>query len=106
MKIAGIVFLLLVAINVITYRLYAYDKRNAEFNGPSKLLKYPRVAERKLHFFSFLGGWPGALFAQQTLRHKTRKKSFQTMFWRTVLVNIVIVVLLFTSFTAIIISNW
>ena len=35
-----------------------------------------------------LGGWPAAWLAQQVLRHKTIKRSFQAMFWLTVLVNV------------------
>ena len=33
------------------------------------------------------GGWPGALIAQQTLRHKSKKTSFIVALWVTVLVN-------------------
>jgi cold shock CspA family protein len=31
--------------------------------------------------------WPGALVAQQKLRHKSRKQAFQSVFWVTVLQN-------------------
>ncbi|MGV8663884.1 DUF1294 domain-containing protein, partial [Pseudomonas aeruginosa] len=34
-----------------------------------------------------LGGWPGALVAQQVFRHKTRKLSFQLVFWGIVLLH-------------------
>ena len=34
-----------------------------------------------------LGGWPGALLAQQLLRHKTKKTSYQGVFWLIVLVH-------------------
>ncbi|WP_147463771.1 DUF1294 domain-containing protein, partial [Pseudomonas amygdali] len=34
-----------------------------------------------------LGGWPGALLAQQVFRHKTRKVSFQIVFWLIVLAH-------------------
>jgi uncharacterized membrane protein YsdA (DUF1294 family) len=33
-------------------------------------------------------GWPGALLAQQLLRHKTAKGSFVATFWGTVVVNV------------------
>ena len=35
-----------------------------------------------------VGGWPGGLLAQQWLRHKTSKRSFQQMFWVTVVANV------------------
>ena len=44
---------------------------------------------QKIHFLSLVCGWPGALVAQQTLRHKTQKKSFRLVFWLTVIINIV-----------------
>ena len=34
------------------------------------------------------GGRPGALLAQQTLRHKTAKRSFQLQFWISVVINL------------------
>lgn len=46
-----------------------------------------RTEEGTLHLLDLLGGWPGALIAQQLFRHKTVKASFQTMFWITVLLN-------------------
>ncbi|HSN12205.1 MAG TPA: cold shock and DUF1294 domain-containing protein, partial [Propionibacteriaceae bacterium] len=46
-----------------------------------------RVSESTLHVVSVLGGWPGALIAQQVFRHKTRKQPFRTIFWATVVLN-------------------
>ncbi len=46
-----------------------------------------RTRESTLHVFGLMGGWPGALMAQQILRHKSKKQSFQMVFWITVAVN-------------------
>ncbi|GAA5202736.1 hypothetical protein GCM10025773_29050 [Microbacterium jejuense] len=49
-----------------------------------------RLSERTLLTVGLLGGWPGALIAQQVFRHKTRKRSFRRMFWLTVLINVAV----------------
>lgn len=73
------------AASVVTYVVYAVDKSAARAGRR-------RVPERMLHVFSLLGGWPGALVAQQFLRHKNRKVRFQLWFWVTVVVNTLMVV--------------
>lgn len=72
--------LLLVVFSLIAYGLYAKDKAAAQKNEW-------RVSERTLHVAALLGGWPGALLAQNRLRHKTRKTRFRVVFWLTVLIN-------------------
>ena len=47
----------------------------------------PRTPERRLHLIALFGGWPGALAAQQVLRHKSAKPSFLRVFRLTVLAN-------------------
>lgn len=59
---------------------YWLDKRNAQ-NGAQ------RTPEKHLHLVELIGGWPGALIAQQTFRHKTRKASYQVLFWLIVAVH-------------------
>ena len=63
-----------------TFMLYAFDKTAAKDGAR-------RTPESTLHWFSVAGGWPGALIAQQVLRHKSKKKSFRTVFWVTVIIN-------------------
>jgi uncharacterized membrane protein YsdA (DUF1294 family) len=46
-----------------------------------------RTPESTLHALSLADDWPGALIAQQTLRHKSRKESFRAVFWMTVVLN-------------------
>jgi len=62
------------------FTLYLHDKRAARSGAK-------RTRERTLHVVDLLGGWPGGLFAQDRLRHKTSKAAFQLMFWTTVAVN-------------------
>jgi uncharacterized membrane protein YsdA (DUF1294 family) len=47
-----------------------------------------RTKEGTMHWLSVPGGWPGAMIAQQTLRHKTRKQFFRLVFWITVSINV------------------
>lgn len=63
----------LLAINIGTFALYAYDKSVA---GGMRL----RVPEVVLHVLALLGGTPAAFIGQQALRHKTIKGSFQAWF--------------------------
>ena len=46
-----------------------------------------RTKEDTLHLWSLLGGWGGAWFAQQVLRHKSRKGSFLQVYWFTVVAH-------------------
>ncbi len=57
-----------------------------------------RTAENALHLMGLAGGWPGALVAQRMYRHKTRKTSFQIVFWLTVVTNIGLTVWLIAVF--------
>jgi uncharacterized membrane protein YsdA (DUF1294 family) len=71
-----------VVLSAVTFLVYRADKSAARRGGK-------RVPEATLHILSLLGGWPGALVAQQVFRHKTRKQPFRTVFWVTVAVNCV-----------------
>ena len=68
-------------LSLLAFLAYAFDK-SAAVSGRW------RTAEQTLHLFSLAGGWPGALVAQQLLRHKTSKQSFVYAFWFTVLLNV------------------
>lgn len=46
-----------------------------------------RTPENALHLVELLGGWPGALVAQQCFRHKTRKLSYQLVVWLIVVAH-------------------
>ncbi|OXY81408.1 DUF1294 domain-containing protein [Oceanimonas doudoroffii] len=74
-------------LSLVTFGVYWWDKRAAR-------LGQWRVRERTLHGLALLGGWPGAWLARHLLRHKSRKPSFQAVFWFTVLANLLLPVAL------------
>lgn len=76
-----VVLLAYLGLSLVAFVAYALDK-SAAVSGRW------RTAEQTLHLFSLVGGWPGALVAQQLLRHKTSKQSFVVVFWVTVLLNV------------------
>ena len=59
----------LLAINVTTAALYAYDKTAAR-------RRWRRIRERTLHICCWLGGVLGAWLVFVAMRHKTRHRSF------------------------------
>ncbi|KAB0494215.1 DUF1294 domain-containing protein [Pseudomonas vancouverensis] len=67
-------------VSLLAFLLYWHDKRRAR-------AEQWRTPENILHALEFAGGWPGGLLAQQLFRHKTRKVSFQVLFWLIVLLH-------------------
>jgi uncharacterized membrane protein YsdA (DUF1294 family) len=78
--------------SLLAFTAYGLDKSAARRNAP-------RTSEQTLLALGLLGGWPGAVIAQQAFRHKTRKRSFRRAFWRTVVLNIVLLAALLTLTT-------
>ncbi len=76
----GIGYLVLSA---VCFFAYAVDKSAARAGAW-------RISEKTLLLLGVLGGWPGALLAQQWLRHKSAKPAFRNAFWATVLVNVML----------------
>jgi len=72
-------------VSLITFLTYAADKSAAQKDRW-------RTSESSLHLLSLLGGWPGAFFAQQLLRHKSKKQPFRFVYWLTVAINLIAVV--------------
>lgn len=79
-KLPAAVLALYLAASLIAFFTYASDKSAARKNQW-------RTKESTLHLLAAIGGWPGALIAQKLLRHKSKKRSFQTVFWATVVLN-------------------
>jgi len=74
------VFLIYAGASVVAFAAYAWDKSAARNNER-------RTPEANLHLIGLAGGWPGALLAQQLLRHKSSKIEFLRVCWATVLIN-------------------
>lgn len=87
------IVLVYLAMSVIAFLIYGWDKSSAKKGRW-------RTPEKTLHLLSLVGGWPGALAGQRIFRHKTSKKSFQVVFWITVVINV------FTTVLATSQSSW
>lgn len=64
--------LYLAVVNALTYLSFRADKRRA-------VRSQRRIPERRLLTLAAIGGSPAAIYAQQTLRHKTVKQPFATL---------------------------
>jgi uncharacterized membrane protein YsdA (DUF1294 family) len=71
------VLLASLSLNLVAFFAYWQDKHAAQ-------QRRWRIKEDTLHFWSLAGGWGGAWFAQQVLRHKSAKASFRATYWTTV----------------------
>jgi uncharacterized membrane protein YsdA (DUF1294 family) len=70
-----------VGMSLLTFIVYAIDKAAAQ-------VQRWRTKESTLHLLALACGWPGALLAQQWLRHKSTKQAFRAVFWATVVLNV------------------
>ena len=66
--------------STFTFFIYKTDKAAAKHDQR-------RTPEKTLHLLALAGGWPGAIVAQKLFRHKSKKLSFQVMFWATIILN-------------------
>ena len=79
-----------VSLSLVTFVAYAIDKSAAQRGAW-------RTSEGTLLILGLAGGWPGALMAQQMLRHKSKKQSFRATFWVSVLMNCAALAWLYTD---------
>jgi uncharacterized membrane protein YsdA (DUF1294 family) len=76
----------LIAITVITFFTFGYDKAIAD-------TQRTRVPELILLALTFLGGTIGAILGRIVFRHKTSKASFRVKFWVVLVIQIALLVL-------------
>ncbi len=75
--------LLYAGASLLCFALYAADKGAARAGRD-------RISESTLLSLGLVGGWPGAIVAQQALRHKTVKRAFRIRFWLSVAANVAV----------------
>ena len=85
---------LYVASSIVCFAFYAIDKSAA-------VAGRWRISEGTLIFLGFACGWPGAIVAQQILRHKSNKERFRSAFWGSAVLN----VLVFLAFSSPLVSR-
>jgi uncharacterized membrane protein YsdA (DUF1294 family) len=78
----------LVALGVITWVLYGFDKAEAKRGGL-------RVPEMVLHGLAVLGGFPGGWVGRWMFHHKTRKPIFTVVLAASTLLHGAIIVYLY-----------
>lgn len=71
------------AASFICFGAYAVDKAAARTGRR-------RVSERRLLVLGLIGGWPGAIFAQRMLHHKTSKPAFRRAFAASVAASVLL----------------
>lgn len=98
-KLPPAIFWLYLVASAFTFVIYAADKSAAKRGAL-------RTRESTLHGLSLIGGWPGALIAQQTLRHKSSKQSFRAEFWITVALNVGALAWVFTPEGLAMVQSW
>jgi uncharacterized membrane protein YsdA (DUF1294 family) len=79
-----------IGLSFLTFLSYAVDKSNAQRGAWG-------TQESTLHMLALIGRWPGAALAQQILRHKLPKKTFKRIFWSTVMINLALLLWLYSS---------
>ncbi len=79
-KLPMAVLFIYLSVSFITFLAYARDK-SAAIKGQW------RIKERTLQLLALCCGWPGALIAQQYLRHKSQKVSFRVILGCMIIIN-------------------
>lgn len=83
----AIVLAVLLAINALAFWMFYWDKWCAENN-------HWRISEASLLLVALIGGSAGAITAQQTFRHKTRKEPFRSLLFAIAAVQAAVLVVL------------
>ncbi|OUR73356.1 hypothetical protein A9Q77_05470 [Marinomonas sp. 42_23_T18] len=80
---SSVLLSLYLSMSLITFCVFAFDKR-------ASIRAHPRVRERTLFSLILCCGWPGALLAQQLIRHKSVKIRFIRLSWSLIAFNLML----------------
>jgi uncharacterized membrane protein YsdA (DUF1294 family) len=80
----------LVAISIITFLMYGYDKSQAQRDGW-------RVPENVLHGLALAGGFLGGWLGRAVFHHKTRKPIFTVVLAISTVIYLVLAILLLAN---------
>jgi len=72
--------------SLVTFVFFAFDKQ-------ASITSQRRIRETTLFLLTILCGWPGALFAQTLLRHKSIKPSFIRISLALISFNLILLLL-------------
>lgn len=72
--------------SAVSFLQYALDKARSRKAGR-------RIRERTLLLTALIGGWPGAILARNTLRHKTLKQPYRRLFALCIAGNLALIAL-------------
>jgi uncharacterized membrane protein YsdA (DUF1294 family) len=85
------IIIYLVAINLLTFIAYFWDKQSAKRGSFRK-------SEASLLFLVLIGGTVGAVIAKKLFRHKTKKGTYKSKLFVIVMLQIIILAALFARF--------
>jgi uncharacterized membrane protein YsdA (DUF1294 family) len=83
-----ILLIYLIVINTLTFIVMLYDKLQASYHSQ-------RVRERTLYTLTLIGGSPAMVVSMYTIRHKSRKLTFQCVVWFLFLLQLAVAVFVF-----------
>jgi uncharacterized membrane protein YsdA (DUF1294 family) len=72
--------------SLLTFFIYGVDKFAAKQS-------WSRMPEKFLHLLSLFGGWIGGFMAQKLFNHKSSKRRFKVVYWITVVLNLMVLIL-------------
>ncbi len=97
-QITNVLFFFYIAMSFVTFMIYEFDKDAAQKGRW-------RFQETTLQLLALFCGWPGALLAQEKLRHKSKKSNFRIIFWFMVVINCAAYAWVYTPDGAIFLDN-